>query len=77
RFRQWKNGDYFLPLGLKKKKKLSDFFVDKKISLNHKQDIGILENKTGEIVWVAGLRIDERYKINSNTKKVFILEQLI
>lgn len=77
RFRKWKNGDYFLPLGLKKKKKLSDFFVDNKISLNHKQNIGILENKTGEIVWVAGLRIDERYKINSNTKKVFILEQLI
>jgi len=75
-FRSWKNGDHFQPLGLKQKKKLSDFFVDKKISLNHKKDIGVLENSNGDIVWLAGLRIDERYKISPNTKKVFILEQL-
>ena len=77
KLRSWKNGDYFMPLGLKQKKKLSDLFVDKKISLNHKKDIGILENNNGDILWVAGLRIDERYKISPNTKKVFILEQFI
>jgi tRNA(Ile)-lysidine synthase len=75
--RSWKNGDYFQPLGLKQKKKLSDLFIDRKISLNHKKDIGILENNNGDILWVAGLRIDERYKISPNTKKVFILEQFI
>lgn len=75
--RSWKNGDYFQPLGLKLKKKLSDFFVDRKISLNHKKDIGVLENSNGDIVWLASLRVDERYKISPNTKKVFILEQLI
>ncbi len=77
KLRSWKNGDYFLPLGLNQKKKLSDLFVDRKISLNHKKDIGILENNNGDILWVAGLRIDERYKISPNTKKVFILEQII
>ncbi len=77
KLRSWKNGDYFQPLGLKLKKKLSDFFVDRKISLNHKKDIGILENSNGDILWLAGLRVDERYKISPNTKKVFILEQLI
>jgi tRNA(Ile)-lysidine synthase len=75
--RSWKNGDHFQPLGLKLKKKLSDFFVDRKISLNHKKDIGVLENSNGDIVWLAGLRVDERYKVSPNTKKVFILEQLI
>ena len=74
--RSWKKGDDFQPLGLKRKKKLSDFFVDQKILLNHKKDIGILENKNGDIIWVSGLRIDERYKITTNTKKVFIFEQL-
>ncbi len=77
KLRTWKNGDYFQPLGLKQKKKLSDFFVDRKISLNHKKDIGVLENSNGDILWLAGLRVDERYKVSPNTKKVFILEQLI
>ncbi len=77
KLRSWKNGDHFQPLGLKQKKKLSDFFVERKISLNHKKDIAILENKNGDIIWLAGLRVDERYKVSRNTKKVFILEQLI
>lgn len=76
KMRSWKNGDYFQPLGLKRKKKISDFFVDQKVLLNHKKDIGILENKNGDIIWVSGLRIDERYKITSNTEKIFIFEQL-
>lgn len=77
KLRSWKNGDHFQPLGLKQKKKLSDFFVERKIILNHKKDIGILENNNGDIIWLAGLRVDERYKVSPNTKKVFILEQLI
>lgn len=77
KLRTWKNGDQFQPLGLKSKKKLSDFFIEQKIRLNHKKDIGILENGNGDIVWIVGLRISERYKISPNTKKVFILEQFI
>lgn len=76
KMRTWKNGDHFQPLGLKYKKKISDFFVDQKILLHHKKNIGILENKDGDIVWISGLRIDERYKVTSNTKKVFIFEQI-
>ena len=75
KLRPWKNGDQFQPLGLKSKQKLSDFFIAQKIRLNHKKDIGILENGNGDIVWIMGFRISERYKISTNTKKVFILEQ--
>jgi tRNA(Ile)-lysidine synthase len=74
--RSWQHGDFFRPLGLKTKKKLSDFFIEQKISLNRKKDIPVLENGNGDIVWIAGLRISEGYKISPNTKKVFILEQL-
>jgi tRNA(Ile)-lysidine synthase len=73
--RTWKAGDYFQPLGMNGKKKLSDFFIEQKIPLNHKKDVAILQNNNGDIIWVAGLRIDNRYKITSNTKKVFIFEQ--
>jgi tRNA(Ile)-lysidine synthase len=74
--RSWQHGDFFHPMGLKTKKKLSDFFIEQKISLNHKKNIAILENGNGDIIWIAGLRISEGYKISPNTKKVFILEQL-
>lgn len=74
--RSWNHGDFFQPLGLMIQKKLSDFFIEQKISRNHKKDIAILENGNGDIIWIAGLRISEAYKISPNTKKVFILEQL-
>jgi tRNA(Ile)-lysidine synthase len=76
KMRSWQHGDFFQALGMKVNKKLSDFFIEQKISLNHKKDIAILENGNGDIVWIAGLRISEAYKISPNTKKVFILEQL-
>lgn len=75
KLRTWQNGDSFQPLGMKGRKKLSDFFIEQKISLNRKQNIGVLENGNGDIIWIAGYRIDERYKISMHTKKVFILEQ--
>lgn len=74
--RTWKPGDFFYPLGLKGKKKLSDLFIQQKIPLNRKNQIELLENNNGDIIWVSGSRIDDRYKITADTKKVFIFEQL-
>ena len=67
--RNWKKGDWFIPLGMKGKKKLSDFMIDKKIPLNLKKRIMVLLSKDS-IVWVAGHRIDDRFKINSKTRKI-------
>ena len=75
--RSWKEGDRFQPLGVKGTKKLSDFFIEQKIPLNRKKDIGILENGNGDIIWIAGFRINELYKVTTNTKKVFIFEQFM
>ncbi len=71
--RSWKIGDYFYPLGMKSKKKLSDFMIDIKIPLNLKRRIKVIESG-GEIVWIAGYRIDERYKLNKSTKQIYQIE---
>jgi tRNA(Ile)-lysidine synthase len=65
--RKWQKGDYFYPLGMKQKKKLSDFFVDKKISILEKRNIFVLVSGN-EIVWIIGYRIDNRYKLTADTE---------
>jgi len=72
RFKQ--DGDRFMPLGMKQFKKLSDFLIGNKIPLPQKEKIPLLINGNGEIIWVAGLRQDNRYKVNATTKKVAIFE---
>lgn len=72
RYRQ--DGDRFKPLGMASFKKLSDFFVDEKVPLPQKSSVPLVINGNGEIVWVGGMRQDERYKVNATTKKVAIFE---
>lgn len=74
KLRGWQEGDYFYPLGMKGRKKLSDFFINQKVPLHQKNKIPVLVNGNGEIMWLAGYRPDERYKVNDNTKKVTIFE---
>jgi len=69
--RKWQPGDHFYPLGMPHLKKISDFFIDEKLSLVEKENAWLL--LSGEnIIWVAGHRIDERYKITEKTDRVFV-----
>lgn len=67
--RHWRAGDTFRPLGMKGFKKLSDFFVDQKFSIADKENVWVLESG-GEIMWILGHRIDDRFKITPDSKEI-------
>lgn len=70
--RRWIPGDFFQPFGMKGFKKLSDFFIDQKISKTEKENTWILES-SNRIVWLIGQRLDDRFKITKNTKEIYKL----
>ena len=67
--RQWREGDWFIPLGMAGQKKVSDFLIDAKVAVPDKARQGVLV--TGEtIVWLVGRRIDDRYKVRQDARHI-------
>jgi tRNA(Ile)-lysidine synthase len=72
--RRWNAGDFFCPLGLNHRKKLSDYFTDRKYSILDKEDAQILESD-GQIVCILGDRIDNRFRITGSSVNALIIKQ--
>lgn len=68
--RKWKKGDFFYPLGMKGKKKISDFLTDLKIPLHKKEEVWLLFSGNA-VAWVVGYRISDRFKITEYTRNVY------
>ena len=71
--RSVRKGDRFIPLGMKGHKKLKNFFIDRKIPAEARKQIPILLTGS-EIMWVCGLHMDDRFKVNSHTEKILKVE---
>ena len=69
RLRRWREGDTFIPFGMEGRKKVSDYLIDRKVSLPEKQRQFVLLSG-GEIVWLVGRRIDDRYRLTDRTENV-------
>ncbi|AKQ47684.1 hypothetical protein TH63_12260 [Rufibacter radiotolerans] len=69
KLRPWKQGDWFIPLGMNGKKKVSDLLIDKKVPANLKPDVWVLVSDAS-LAWVIGQQVDNRFKISENTQQV-------
>lgn len=67
-WRKWQKGDSFFPLGMSHPKKISDFLIDEKVPLSAKDDVTVLLSG-GQVIWVVGYRVDDRYKVTPATRK--------
>ncbi|WP_167611706.1 tRNA lysidine(34) synthetase TilS [Maribellus sediminis] len=71
--RKWQQGDYFQPLGMSGMKKVSDFFIDQKLPLHEKENTWLLCSGK-KIVWIMGHRLDDRFKVTSESRNILILK---
>jgi len=71
--RRWENGDFFIPFGQRGKQKLSDFFINQKLSRFEKERVWLLCSGN-DIAWVIGHRIDNRFRISAKTERVLTVE---
>ena len=69
--RKWQNGDYFYPQGMKGKKKLSKYFKDEKLSLLEKNNTWLLCNADNNIIWIIGMRKDNRFQTETTHSTYF------
>lgn len=67
--RRWREGDWFQPLGMSGRKKISDYLIDKKVSMAQKNRQFVLLSGD-DIVWVVGRRLDDRFAITKRTERV-------
>ena len=75
--RRWRQGDRFQPFGMKTTRKVSDFFKDNHLSLFEKNEKWLLCNNDGQIIWIVGMRMDDRFKVAQQSKEITMIKLLL
>ena len=75
--RRWRQGDRFQPFGMKTTRKVSDFFKDNHLSLFEKNEKWLLCNNDGQIFWIVGMRMDNRFKVAQQSKEITMIKLLL
>ena len=75
--RRWRQGDRFQPFGMKTTRKVSDFFKDNHLSLFEKNEKWLLCNNDGQIIWIVGMRMDDRFKVAQQSKEITTIKLLL
>ena len=73
--RHWRKGEYFMPFGMTGLKKISDFFIDRKMSIVEKEQSWILASDEHP-VWIVGQRSDNRYRVREDTQRILVVEMM-
>jgi tRNA(Ile)-lysidine synthase len=71
--RAWRRGDRFRPLGMRHEKKLQDFFADAKVPRDVRSRLPLVVGRD-HLLWVAGLRIDDRVRLTPETRRILVLQ---
>jgi tRNA(Ile)-lysidine synthase len=74
KLRKIKEGDSFVPFGMKSHVKISDFLINQKATPIEKHFQFVLVDATGQIIWLVGKRVSEIVKVDENTKQIYVLE---
>lgn len=72
--RKWKEGDWFIPFGMKGRKKVSDYFSDHKFTLEQKENAWLLCSGQS-VIWLVGERSDNRFRVSDDTKRILIVKK--
>lgn len=73
KLRRWQTGDTFIPLGMTNHKKVSDYFIDEKLSIIEKENTWLLTTADDTIIWIVGKRLDNRFRVNELTSKQVLI----
>lgn len=74
--RNWRNGDWLIPYGMRGRKKVSDLLTEKRLSVEEKRKVKVL-TLDDDVIWVVGYRADDRYKVDVSTQRVLAIEYCV
>jgi tRNA(Ile)-lysidine synthase len=75
-WRNWKNGDRLVPFGMRGSKLISDLLKEARVGVVEREHMKVLENGNGDILWLAGIRSHEHYRVNKEDRELILIKRI-